>query len=92
MLTQDDLLDINVFMSNIIEKNTVYTSEETQFILKISESTFKRYVKKGIIRAAKIGGQYRVLGKHLLELFDEGTQTKAKNVYRKTKRKVKSWE
>jgi hypothetical protein len=39
-----------------------------------------------------IGGQYRVLGKHLLELFDEGTQEKAKRVYSKTKSRVKSWE
>lgn len=45
---------------------TVYTSKEIQEILKISSSTFIRLIKKGALKATKVGGQYRILGKDLL--------------------------
>lgn len=51
-----------------IKENEVYTSEEVKSILKISQSTFLRLIKKGILRAGKIGGQYRILGKELLRM------------------------
>lgn len=79
-------------MTTEIKENGVYTSDETQALLKISQSTFKRLVKKGVIRAAKIGGQYRILGKHLLELFSSEMQQEARKVYSKARDKVKSWE
>lgn len=52
-----------------ILEQAVYTAEETQSILSISRSTFMRLVKKEVLRANKIGGQYRVLGRELLRLL-----------------------
>ena len=52
-----------------IDEKTVYTPQEVQRILKISHSTFTRLVKKGGLRATKVGGQYRILGKDLLGIF-----------------------
>ena len=52
-----------------IEENNVYTTQETQEILKISKSTMMRLIKKGLIRAAKVGKQYRILGKEILRLY-----------------------
>lgn len=46
----------------------VYTTEETQQLLKISPSTTMRLIKKGLIRAAKVGKQYRIMGKELLRV------------------------
>ena len=59
-----------------IKEMAVYTSQEVQEILKISTSTFMRLVKKGALKAAKIGGQYRILGKDLLAAISplEGTK------------------
>ena len=51
-----------------IKEQAIYTAEETQDQLKISRSTFMRLVKKGVLRANKIGGQYRILGRELLRL------------------------
>jgi excisionase family DNA binding protein len=56
-------------MKHEINELSVYTAEETQSILSISRSTFMRLVKKEVLRANKIGGQYRVLGRELLRLL-----------------------
>ena len=55
-------------MDQEIKSHIVYTTSETQKLLKISNSTIKRMLKKGLIRANKIGGQYRILGKEILRL------------------------
>lgn len=55
-------------MNNSIEPRVVYTTGETQKILKVSESTVKRLLKRGFLRANKVGGQYRILGQELLRL------------------------
>ena len=55
--------------NNEIKDNAVYTTGEVQELLKISESTVKRLLKKGILRANKVGGQYRILGKEILRLI-----------------------
>ena len=52
-----------------IQENAVYTPEQTQSLLQISRSTFMRMVKKGVLRANKVGGQYRVLGREMLRLL-----------------------
>jgi len=52
-----------------VKENEVYTSDEVKSILKISQSTFLRLIKKGILKAGKIGGQYRILGKELLRVI-----------------------
>ena len=66
-----------------IHEREVYTPEETASILKISNSTFRRLVKKGVLRAAKIGGQYRVLGGEILRLLNPELPAKIKDVYHK---------
>jgi len=61
-----------------LSDSEVYTSEEAQKILKISDSTFRRLIKRGILRAVKVGGQYRVLGAEILRLFDPRLPRKIK--------------
>ncbi len=73
-----------------IKPNSVYTTEETRNILKVSESTIKRLLKKGIIKANKVGGQYRILGKEILRLVSPKTERKAVNIYQKIKSKAKN--
>lgn len=78
-----------------IKPDGVYTTKETQEILKISNSTTKRLLKKGIIRAAKIGKQYRILGKEILRLISPEVAERGSNLYqkirRKTKRMLQNW-
>jgi excisionase family DNA binding protein len=50
----------------VINEKEVYTLEETQDLLKVSRSTVLRLIKKGILNAGKIGGQYRILGAEIL--------------------------
>ena len=82
-------------MEQEIKPNAVYTTAETQELLKISSSTIKRMLKRGLIKANKVGGQYRILGKEILRLVSPVAEQKAKNVYlglkQKVKRKVKKW-
>ncbi len=69
-----------------IKENQVYTREEAENLLKISRSTMMRLIKKGVIRAAKIGGQYRILGAELLRVMlpEAGYET-ARKIYHKSK-------
>ncbi|MDP2933383.1 MAG: helix-turn-helix domain-containing protein [bacterium] len=71
-----------------INPNEVYTTGETQKLLKVSDSTIKRLLKKGLIRANKIGGQYRILGKELLRLLSPTLEYKAEKKYMALKRKI----
>jgi excisionase family DNA binding protein len=73
-----------------INENEVYTTAEAQKALKISNSTIKRLLKKGLIRANKIGGQYRIMGKELLRLVSPKMERKAVFAYQDLKKKVKS--
>ncbi len=66
----------------------VYTPQETQKLLKISDSTFRRLIRKGVLRVTKIGGQYRVLGKHILEMLDPSLPGKVKRAYKKVVREL----
>ena len=67
----------------IVDEREVYTPQETISILKISDSTFRRLVKKGVLRAGKIGGQYRILGRHILQLLNPELPGRVKKVYQK---------
>ncbi|MDE1970800.1 MAG: helix-turn-helix domain-containing protein [Patescibacteria group bacterium] len=73
-----------------IHPENVYTTQEAQDYLKISMSTMKRLLKKGILRANKIGGQYRILGRELLRLVSPEIEEHAVRVYQKVKRKTKA--
>ncbi|MEK7180196.1 MAG: helix-turn-helix domain-containing protein [Patescibacteria group bacterium] len=75
-------------MEQEIKPNAVYTSLETQQFLKVSESTIKRFLKKGLIRANKVGGQYRILGKEILRLISPNMEKAATNSYLTIKKKV----
>ena len=72
-----------------IEPNSIYTTEETKSFLKVSDSTIKRLLKKGILRANKVGGQYRILGKEILRLISPKTERKIVAIYQKMKKKAK---
>ncbi len=78
-----------------INPNEVYTTAETRELLKVSNSTMKRLLKGGLIRANKIGGQYRILGHEILKAVSPEIDYKATNLYQrikvKTKEKIKHW-
>jgi excisionase family DNA binding protein len=82
-------------MNNEIKENAVYTTAETQEILKISGSTMKRLLKKGLIRANKLGRQYRILGKEILRTISPDFERQAVKSYQELKKtakeKVRNW-
>ena len=75
-------------MNEEIKPNAVYTTNETQELLKVSNSTIKRMLKNGLIRANKVGGQYRILGKEILRLVSPEVEQKAVKSYLKVKKRV----
>lgn len=78
-----------------INPNQVYTTKESQDFLRVSERTVKRWLKKGIIRANKVGGRYRILGRELLRLVSPEAEKKAKSLYyrlkEKTRKTIEKW-
>jgi excisionase family DNA binding protein len=75
-------------MDNEINNNEVYTTAEAQKVLKVSNSTIKRLLKRGLIRANKVGGQYRIMGKEILRLVSPELERKSISSYLKLKEKV----
>lgn len=75
-------------MTQEILPHGVYTTEEAEKLLKISNSTMKRMLKSGLIRANKVGKQYRILGLELLRIVSPEVQEKAVKSYLKLKTKV----
>ncbi|PCI30363.1 hypothetical protein COB55_00140 [Candidatus Wolfebacteria bacterium] len=75
-------------MNEEILSQAVYTSAETQKLLKISNSTIKRLLKRGLIKANKVGGQYRILGKEILRVVSPDIEKEAVESYMSVKRKV----
>ena len=69
-----------------IKANEVYTPQEAQKLLKISSSTTMRLIKKGIIRSAKVGKQYRILGKELIRVLSPELEDKVGKIYNKGRR------
>jgi len=76
-------------MIDEIKPNQIYTTEETRDFLKVSESTMKRMIKNGVIRAYKVSGQYRIWGKEILSLVSPSFETQAKTLFQKAKSKTK---
>jgi excisionase family DNA binding protein len=64
-----------------IDENIIYTPKEARAYLKISESTMIRMIKKGLIRAAKIGKQYRIIGKEILRVVSPKVEDKVGKAY-----------
>lgn len=81
-------LRLFIYMSEI-KPNEIYTTEEARDFLKISESTIKRMFKRGIIKAYKVGGQYRIWGSEILSLVSPEVEAKVYQVYKKVKDKTK---
>jgi len=75
-------------MSEEIKENAVYTTKEVEKLLKVSNSTVKRLLKRGILKANKVGGQHRILGKEVLRLISPGLEKSAEKVYMKVKKKA----
>jgi len=72
-----------------IKPNKVYTTEEAQEYLRVSNSTIKRMLKKGILNANKVGGRYRILGREILRLVSPEVEEKASDIYQILKKRVK---
>ena len=68
-----------------IKEHEVYTHEESSELLKVSASTMTRMIKKGLIRAAKVGKQYRILGKELLRVVSPKLEDKVGKAYNKAR-------
>lgn len=71
-----------------IRPNEVYTTQEAQTLLKVSPSTMKRLLKRGLIRANKVGGQYRILGKEMLRIISPELEHQSIEAYQKIKKRV----
>jgi excisionase family DNA binding protein len=69
-----------------INENQIYTPKETQALLKVSSSTLTRLIKKGLIRAAKVGKQYRIMGREILRMVSPGLEDKVGILYNKGRR------
>jgi excisionase family DNA binding protein len=82
-------------MDEEIKENSIYTTEETRTLLKVSDSTMKRLLKKGLIKANKIGRQYRILGREILRLVSPEAEKEAiksyLNLKQKVKKKIRQW-
>jgi excisionase family DNA binding protein len=78
-----------------INPNEVYTTAEAEQLLKVSNSTIKRLLKSGLLKANKIGKQYRILGHELLKMLSPQIDVKATDAYQKIKirtiDKTKNW-
>ncbi len=75
-------------MIDEIQPGKIYTPKEAQDFLKISESTMKRMIKNGVIRAYKVSGQYRIWGNEILKLTAPQFKYRIWRFYMKIKNKV----
>lgn len=66
-----------------IRENEVYTPRETQELLKVSSSTITRLIKTGLIRSAKVGKQYRIMGKEILRMVSPELEDRVGKFYNK---------
>lgn len=82
-------------MTEEIKPHIIYTTQEARGFLKISESTIKRLLKRGAIKAHKVGGQYRIWGAEILRLVSPEIEDKAyyayKNFKDQTKKTIAKW-
>jgi len=79
----------------MIKPNEIYTTKEARDFLKISSSTIKRLLKRGIIKAYKVGGTYRIWGSEILQLVSPKLESKVYKVYDKirgkTRKTIERW-
>lgn len=72
-----------------IKPDKIYTTSEARDFLKISPSTMKRLLKKGIINAYRVGGTYRIWGDEILKLVSPKLEEKVYKVYKKVRERAK---
>ena len=72
-----------------INENEVYTTKEVQGLLKISQATLMRLLKKGALNAAKVGHQHRFLGRELLHFLSPSVEKSVGKLYVQSKNKLK---
>ena len=72
-----------------IKPDQVYTTKEVKDFLKISDSTIKRWLKKGVIKAYKLGGQYRIWGSEILKVISPELEMGVYKAYKKFKDRVR---
>jgi len=97
-LTPIDTRPKRVYYCNMeekIEPHKIYTPKEARDFLKISESTMKRMLKGGIIKAYKVSGQYRIWGSEILILVSPKLESKVYRAYAKirdnTRKTIEKW-
>ena len=91
-MTPIDTSLLRIYYQPMIDKispDKIYTPKETRDFLKISDSTMKRMLKDGIIRAYKVSGQYRIWGIEILRLTSPGFRHKFYRFYMKIRNKIK---
>ena len=71
-----------------IDENAVYTPKEAQELLKVSPSTVTRMLKKGLMRSAKVGKQYRIMGKELLRILSPQLEDQVGKAYNRARKWV----
>ena len=76
-------------MAQKIESNKIYTPKEARDFLKVSESTMKRMIKNGIIKAYKVSGQHLIWGSEILLLVSPKLESKVYNVYKNIREKTR---
>lgn len=69
-----------------IKENEVYSVEEASKYLKVSESTMIRMIKQSLIGAAKIGKQYRIMGKEILRVISPQLEDQVGYIYNQGRR------
>ena len=69
-----------------INEHEVYSTEEARQYLKVSSSTITRLIKRGAIHAAKLGKQYRIMGKELLRAVSPELEDHVGKLYNKGRR------
>ena len=72
-----------------IKPKEIYTTKEAQDFLKVSSSTMKRLLKRGIIKAYRVGGTYRIWGDEILNLVSPKLGEKVYKAYSKVKDKTR---
>ena len=72
-----------------IKPKEIYTTKEAQEFLKVSTSTFKRLLKRGMIKAYKVGGVYRIWGDEILKLVSPKVGRRVYDAYHRVKEKTK---
>lgn len=71
-----------------INENELYTPAETMQYLKVSSSTMTRMIKSGLIQAAKVGKQYRIMGKEILRIISPKLEDRVGKAYNRARRWV----